>query len=53
MAYDPRVGSKVWQLKVAGNYGALERLAVDPLGTAAWVLGGTARGGLTLWDVRF
>ena len=53
VAYDPRTGAKVWRVEVAGNQGSLEKLAVDPGGAAAWVLGGTARGCLLLWDVRF
>jgi hypothetical protein len=32
--------------------GLLERLAVDP-GGPAWLLSGTSRGHLTLWDMRF
>lgn len=52
-AYDPRTGRVAWQVDLAGSYGTLGKLAVDPSGGASWVLGGTARGFLVLWDIRF
>lgn len=51
-AWDLRAGGNAWALPCPPVQGALERFVLDPT-SQNWLLGGTSRGWLCLWDVRF
>lgn len=51
-AWDLRSGGDAWTLPCPPVQGALERFVLDP-SSQNWLLGGTSRGWLGLWDVRF
>ncbi|KAK9909837.1 hypothetical protein WJX75_008190 [Coccomyxa subellipsoidea] len=51
-AWDLRADTNAWTLPTTSNQGVLERLAVDTNGQS-WLLTGSSRGQLTLWDMRF
>lgn len=51
-AWDVRMGRDAWALPCCPSQGALQRLALDPA-SQNWLLGGTSRGHLCLWDARF
>lgn len=51
-AWDLRAGGDAWALPCSPVQGALERFVLDPA-SQNWLLGGTSRGWLCLWDVRF
>ncbi|KAL4452504.1 hypothetical protein ABPG75_008166 [Micractinium tetrahymenae] len=51
-AWDVRLGRDAWSLPYCPAQGALERLVLDPA-SQNWLLGGTSRGHLCLWDARF
>jgi len=43
-----------WNLKsTAGKNGYIERFGLDPSGSQNWLVTGSSRGILTLWDIRF
>lgn len=51
-AWDLRMGQDAWSLPHSPVAGAVERLVLDPT-SQNWLVGGTSRGHLCLWDARF
>ncbi|KAH6570246.1 hypothetical protein BASA60_007850 [Batrachochytrium salamandrivorans] len=50
-ALDLRTMKEAWSFQVPPHYGALTAMTVDT--RKMWVLAGTHRGALSLWDIRF
>ncbi|KAK9863176.1 hypothetical protein WJX84_011949 [Apatococcus fuscideae] len=51
-AWDLRAGKNAWRIPCPSNQGVLARWASDPIGPN-WLLTGSTRGRLGLWDARF
>lgn len=51
-AWDLRTGRDAWVLPCSPAAGVVERFALDP-SSQNWLLAGSSRGQLTLWDTRF
>lgn len=53
-ALDLRTNGDAWQLRPPGSHGFIERFALDPSQSSQnWLVTGSSRGMLALWDVRF
>ncbi|KAG2443160.1 hypothetical protein HYH02_009570 [Chlamydomonas schloesseri] len=52
-AWDTRTQRDAWSLPAAPARGLPEHLLADPSPAASWILTGSSRGFLSLWDVRF
>ncbi|GMH35843.1 hypothetical protein BSKO_03711 [Bryopsis sp. KO-2023] len=52
-AWDTRMKKDAWQLPLAPRLGLIEHMALDPSDGGNWLLTGSSRGYLALWDVRF
>ena len=51
-AWDLRTGQDAWALPSSPVQGVVERFVCDPA-SQNWLVGGTSRGHLSLWDIRF
>lgn len=51
-AWDLRAGRDAWSLPASPVAGVVERFVLDPA-AHNWLLGGSSRGQLSLWDLRF
>lgn len=51
-AWDLRAGCDAWALPCPPSAGVVERFVLDPA-SQNWLLAGSSRGQLTLWDARF
>ncbi|GFR49900.1 hypothetical protein Agub_g12005, partial [Astrephomene gubernaculifera] len=52
-AWDTRTQREGWVLPCCPTRGLLEHLVADPGAGGAWLMTGSSRGYLSLWDVRF
>ncbi|GAB4818761.1 hypothetical protein N2152v2_005807 [Parachlorella kessleri] len=52
-AWDLRMSADAWALPASPSQGLLERFALDPSPGQNWLVTGSTRGHLTLWDIRF
>lgn len=52
-AWDIRMRQDAWTIPLSPQQGLIERIALDPTDGLTWLLTGSSRGYLSLWDVRF
>lgn len=52
-AWDTRMKRDAWVLPVTPRLGLVEHMALDPSDRGMWLLTGSSRGYLALWDARF
>mmetsp|Transcript_40990 Transcript_40990/g.65928 ORF Transcript_40990/g.65928 Transcript_40990/m.65928 type:complete len:1696 (+) Transcript_40990:140-5227(+) len=51
--WDLRCKGKAWNLKMGPQAGFVTSVVVPPEGDALWLVAGTSRGVIVLWDIRF
>lgn len=52
-ARDLRMKKDAWKLPYEPKFGLILKMVLDPDENGTWIVSGTSRGKLSLWDVRF